>query len=84
MKTIIIRSGSNGARILEELGKKKEELKLKLEERTELIREIGWDEYLKRSIAEGAKVVHCYEKDIQENRELDTTSMVDMENQEGL
>lgn len=56
MKTIIIRPGSNGARILEELDRKKEALKLKLEERTKEIREIGWDAYVEKRVAEGATI----------------------------
>lgn len=57
MKTIVIKPGSNGARILEHLDNRKKELEERMRKRTEEIREIGWDAYVEKRVAEGAKIV---------------------------
>ena len=56
MKTIVIKPGSNGARILEHLDNRKKELEERMENRTNEIREIGWDAYMEKRVSEGAKI----------------------------
>ncbi len=57
MKKIIITPGSNGEKILKYLNSKKEEVRKKAEARLNRIREIGWDEYVKERVTQGAKFV---------------------------
>lgn len=58
MKTIVIKSSSNGARILKHLSDRKKELELKMEERVKMIRKHGWDAYWKDRVENhGAKYV---------------------------